>query len=288
MALRAPYPASSTSPAPSRLARAGLATFFRIAAEWGLDTAQQMVLLGVPSRTTFFRWKKVVARFAAAGHARAALARFRDLQESPDPSPRRSGGNLDPSAERRAALRGTPSARPHDARRRRTLSRPRVSRRRAGRRLCLSGRRGATRASCRSRRPPIGRFPSGESIGRARCASSRASSRRPTSSSVSPLAPISMPCTRSRTRSIRGYARPAAERRRSARTSASSARARRTSWRRSRTSLRTEAGSATARSASSTRRSASRSRSRRRGTIESDSCARRTKRRASSTCACCR
>ena len=58
MALRAPYPASSTSPAPSRLARAGLATFFRIAAEWGLDTAQQMVLLGVPSRTTFFRWKK--------------------------------------------------------------------------------------------------------------------------------------------------------------------------------------------------------------------------------------
>ena len=58
MALRAPYPASSTSPAPSRLARAGLTTFFRIAAEWGLDTAQQMVLLGVPSHTTFFRWKK--------------------------------------------------------------------------------------------------------------------------------------------------------------------------------------------------------------------------------------
>jgi hypothetical protein len=58
MALRAPYPAPSTSPGPSRLARAGLATFFRIVAEWNLDTAQQMALLGLPSRTTFFRWKR--------------------------------------------------------------------------------------------------------------------------------------------------------------------------------------------------------------------------------------
>jgi hypothetical protein len=58
MALRAPYPSSSTSPAPSRVARAGLATFFQIVAEWDLDTAQQMALLGLPSRTTFFRWKK--------------------------------------------------------------------------------------------------------------------------------------------------------------------------------------------------------------------------------------
>src|SRR5215471_12660025 len=58
MALRAPYPSSSTSSAPSRVARAGLATFFQIVAEWDLDTAQQMALLGLPSRTTFFRWKK--------------------------------------------------------------------------------------------------------------------------------------------------------------------------------------------------------------------------------------
>jgi hypothetical protein len=58
MALRAPYPAPSTSPGPSRIARAGLGTFFRIAAEWNVDTAQQMALLGLPSRTTFFRWKK--------------------------------------------------------------------------------------------------------------------------------------------------------------------------------------------------------------------------------------
>src|SRR5215475_14804622 len=58
MALRAPHPVSSPSPASSRLARAGLATFFRIAAEWELDSGQQMALLGLPSRTTFFRWKK--------------------------------------------------------------------------------------------------------------------------------------------------------------------------------------------------------------------------------------
>ena len=58
MALRAPAPSPTTSPDPARLARAGLATFLRIAAEWNLDTAQQMALLGLPSRTTFFRWKR--------------------------------------------------------------------------------------------------------------------------------------------------------------------------------------------------------------------------------------
>lgn len=40
------------------LARAGLSTFFNIAADWRLDAAQQMALLGLTSRTTFFRWKK--------------------------------------------------------------------------------------------------------------------------------------------------------------------------------------------------------------------------------------
>jgi hypothetical protein len=44
--------------APAQLARAGLATFFRIADEWALDSSQQMALLGLTSRTTFFRWKK--------------------------------------------------------------------------------------------------------------------------------------------------------------------------------------------------------------------------------------
>jgi hypothetical protein len=40
------------------LARAGLATFHNIAAEWRLDVEQQMSLLGLTSRSTFFRWKR--------------------------------------------------------------------------------------------------------------------------------------------------------------------------------------------------------------------------------------
>ncbi|MGE5100351.1 MAG: MbcA/ParS/Xre antitoxin family protein [Deltaproteobacteria bacterium] len=57
MSLRAPAPAT-TAGDPAPLARAGLTTFFRIAAEWQLDGTQQMALLGLTSRTTFFRWKK--------------------------------------------------------------------------------------------------------------------------------------------------------------------------------------------------------------------------------------
>ena len=35
-----------------------LRTFFRIAALWGLSTDEQMTLLGVTARSTFFKWKK--------------------------------------------------------------------------------------------------------------------------------------------------------------------------------------------------------------------------------------
>jgi Protein of unknown function (DUF2384) len=57
MAFRVPRPALPTL-APAHIARAGLTTFFRIADEWELDGLQQMTLLGLTSRTTFFRWKK--------------------------------------------------------------------------------------------------------------------------------------------------------------------------------------------------------------------------------------
>jgi len=57
MAIRISAPALPDV-APAQLARAGLATFFRIADEWALDSSQQMALLGLTSRTTFFRWKK--------------------------------------------------------------------------------------------------------------------------------------------------------------------------------------------------------------------------------------
>lgn len=55
--LRAPELALRTLD-PASLARSGLATFFRISDEWHLDATQQMALLGLTSRTTFFRWKK--------------------------------------------------------------------------------------------------------------------------------------------------------------------------------------------------------------------------------------
>ncbi len=57
MVLRAPASITPDLDA-SKLARAGLATFFNIAGEWQLDAASQMALLGLTSRTTFFRWKK--------------------------------------------------------------------------------------------------------------------------------------------------------------------------------------------------------------------------------------
>lgn len=59
MVLRAPAPVPELGSLDSAaLARSGLATFFRIADEWALDASQQMALLGLTSRTTFFRWKK--------------------------------------------------------------------------------------------------------------------------------------------------------------------------------------------------------------------------------------
>jgi uncharacterized protein (DUF2384 family) len=40
------------------LSAPALRTFFRIADAWQLDTAEQMRLLGLSSRSTYFKWKK--------------------------------------------------------------------------------------------------------------------------------------------------------------------------------------------------------------------------------------
>jgi hypothetical protein len=53
-----------TSPTPARatdqkdLSGPALRTFFRIAALWELSVDEQMTLLGVAARSTFFKWKK--------------------------------------------------------------------------------------------------------------------------------------------------------------------------------------------------------------------------------------
>jgi hypothetical protein len=46
------------TPASDRLSGAALRTFFRIADAWQLNAEDARVLLGKPSRSTFFAWKK--------------------------------------------------------------------------------------------------------------------------------------------------------------------------------------------------------------------------------------
>ena len=46
-----------SKPSSRELSAAGLRAFFNIAHDWGLSTDEQMVLLGAPGRSTFFKWK---------------------------------------------------------------------------------------------------------------------------------------------------------------------------------------------------------------------------------------
>ena len=58
-ALRSPAVAEpQATPASERLSGAALRTFFRIADAWQLNAEEARVLLGKPSRSTFFAWKK--------------------------------------------------------------------------------------------------------------------------------------------------------------------------------------------------------------------------------------
>ena len=54
----APAVAVKNMPLASRdISAAGLRAFFNIAQAWGLNTDEQMTLLGSPGRSTFFKWK---------------------------------------------------------------------------------------------------------------------------------------------------------------------------------------------------------------------------------------
>jgi hypothetical protein len=50
-------PRSQPKPSAREISAAGLRAFFNIARDWGLSTDEQMVLLGAPGRSTFFKWK---------------------------------------------------------------------------------------------------------------------------------------------------------------------------------------------------------------------------------------
>ena len=52
-----PAPQTQPKPSPRDISAAGLRAFFAIARDWGLNTEEQMVLLGAPGRSTFFKWK---------------------------------------------------------------------------------------------------------------------------------------------------------------------------------------------------------------------------------------
>lgn len=49
-------------PSSRELSAAGLRAFFNIARDWKLSTDEQMVLLGAPGRSTFFKWKAAPER----------------------------------------------------------------------------------------------------------------------------------------------------------------------------------------------------------------------------------
>ena len=52
-------PSPGSSPPPEEtLASAGLTAFFSIAEQWELTSEQQRLLLGSPSRSSFFEWKR--------------------------------------------------------------------------------------------------------------------------------------------------------------------------------------------------------------------------------------
>ena len=46
-----------TEPSLTEMSAAGLRAFFKIARDWDLSTDEQIILLGSPGRSTFFKWK---------------------------------------------------------------------------------------------------------------------------------------------------------------------------------------------------------------------------------------
>ena len=52
-----PLPRPVGEPSQTEMSAAGLRAFFRIASAWDLSADEQIVLLGKPGRSTFFKWK---------------------------------------------------------------------------------------------------------------------------------------------------------------------------------------------------------------------------------------
>jgi hypothetical protein len=52
-----PQPRPASEPSLTEMSAAGLRAFFKIASDWDLSADEQIVLLGSPARSTFFKWK---------------------------------------------------------------------------------------------------------------------------------------------------------------------------------------------------------------------------------------
>ena len=55
---RVPRSVSTPQPTVADMSAAGLRAFFRIAQDWTLSADEQIVLLGSPGRSTYFKWKQ--------------------------------------------------------------------------------------------------------------------------------------------------------------------------------------------------------------------------------------
>ncbi|TDY20177.1 uncharacterized protein DUF2384 [Paraburkholderia sp. BL6665CI2N2] len=53
----APIPRPVSEPTLTEMSAAGLRAFFNIARDWDLSAEEQIVLLGSPGRSTYFKWK---------------------------------------------------------------------------------------------------------------------------------------------------------------------------------------------------------------------------------------
>lgn len=60
-ALNAPNAPGAPRPGSKEMSAAGLRAFFNIARDWRLGVDDQLVLLGAPGRSTFFKWKAAPA-----------------------------------------------------------------------------------------------------------------------------------------------------------------------------------------------------------------------------------
>jgi hypothetical protein len=75
-ALPSRHTPAPAAPDPEALAGPALRTFFRIAQAWDLSAAEQMVLLGDPPRSTFYKWREQSAQGPVARLPRDVLERI--------------------------------------------------------------------------------------------------------------------------------------------------------------------------------------------------------------------